>query len=250
MAIDDLLLVVLFFSHPSNKMVKKPINMYKYLRISFFFCTFAAAKVKQKSIMLFEAQLHDFLRWLPWVRIRREQRGLRAIVEQQRRIMTKEQVAEQSAKIIAQLEQMSAFREAQVILLYYPIHNEVDLRPLLSKYEGQKTFLLPVTHRHSMEVRPYDGEDMMRRGRLGVPEPQTKTWKGSIDLILVPGVVFDHHRHRIGRGGGYYDKFLSRQLHAKKFGVCYAFQLKKHEIPHLPTDHKMDRVITPQQTIG
>ena len=200
--------------------------------------------------MLFESQVHDFWSILPWIRTRREQRALRAIVEQKRRIMTKEQVEEQSALIMAQLEQMSAFREAKTVLLYYPIHNEVDLRPLLTKYEGQKTFLLPVTHRHSMEVRPYDGEDMMRRGRLGVPEPQTPTYKGPIDLMLVPGVVFDMHRHRIGRGGGYYDKFLSKHPFAKKIGVCYAFQLKKHTIPHRMHDLKMDRVVTPQQTIG
>ena len=200
--------------------------------------------------MLFSAQIHDFVAWLPWVHARREQKAMRAIVEQRRRIMSEQEVQEQSALIIAQLEQMSTFQEAKVVLLYYPIHNEVDLRPLLTKYAGQKTFLLPVTHRHSMEVRPYDGEDMMRKGRLGVPEPQTKTYKGSIDLIVVPGVVFDQHRHRIGRGGGYYDKFLRKQLSAKKIGVCYAFQLKKHDIPHLIREPKMDRVITPQQTIG
>ena len=200
--------------------------------------------------MLFESQIHDFKAWLPWFRVRNEQRALRAIVEQQRRIMTPEQVAEQSGLIITQLAQMAAFREAQTVMLYYPIHNEVDLRPLLTKYAGQKTFLLPVTHRCWMEVRPYDGEDMMRKGRMGVPEPQTKTYKGTIDLILVPGVVFDQHRHRIGRGGGYYDKFLRKQIHAKKFGVCYTFQLKKHDIPHQLYEPKMDRVITPQQTIG
>ena len=200
--------------------------------------------------MLFESQIHDFWSILPWIRIRREQRALRALVEQKRRIMTKEQVEEQSALIMAQLEQMSAFREAKTVLLYYPIHNEVDLRPLLTKYKGQKIFLLPVTHRHSMEVRPYDGEDMMRRGRMGVPEPQTKTYHGRIDLIIVPGVVFDQHRHRIGRGGGYYDRFLRKQLTAKKVGVCYSFQLKKHTIPHSWRDQKLDRIITPQQTIG
>ena len=200
--------------------------------------------------MLFEAQIHDFKMWFPWFRIRREQGALRAVVEQQRRMMTPEEVAEQSAMIITQLEQMSAFREAKTVLLYYPIHNEVDLRPLLTKYAGEKLFLLPVTHRHSMEVRPYDGEDMMRKGHFGVPEPQTATYKGAIDLILVPGVVFDHHRHRIGRRGGYYDKFLSRHMHAKKVGVCYSFQLKKHEIPHMIREPKMDRVVTPQLTIG
>ena len=200
--------------------------------------------------MLFDSQIHDFLAWLPWVRIRREQSALRAIVEQRRRMMTPEEVAEQSARIIAQVEQMSSFQNARTVLLYYPIHNEVDLRPLLAKYEGQKTFLFPVTHRHSMEVRPYEGEEMMRKGRLGVPEPQTETFKGVIDAILVPGVVFDKHCHRIGRGGGYYDKFLAKQLHAVRIGVCYDFQLKKHDIPHLWKDRKMNRVVTPQQTIG
>jgi len=200
--------------------------------------------------MLFESQIKDFLSFLPWVRARKEQSALRAIVEQQRRIMTPDQVASESARVIAQLEQMSAFKEAKTVLLYYPIHNEVDLRPLLTKYAGQKTFLFPVTHRSSMEVRPYDGEDMMRKGRFGVPEPQTETYKGQIDLILVPGVVFDHHCHRIGRGAGYYDRFLSKQVHAKKIGVCYSFQLKKHDVPHTLRDRKMDRVVTPQQTIG
>jgi len=200
--------------------------------------------------MLFQAQIHDLRSLFPWVSRRREQRAMRAIVEQRRRIMTPEEVAEQSERIMNQLERMSIFRNAQTVMLYYPIHNEVDLRPLLTKYRGQKTFLLPVTHRRSMEVRPYDGEDMMRKGRMGVPEPQTETWHGSIDLIIVPGVVFDQHCHRIGRGGGYYDRFLRKQVTAKKIGVCYSFQLKKHSIPHTFLDHKMDRVITPQQTIG
>ena len=200
--------------------------------------------------MLFEAQFHDFFYWLPWVRKRRAQKALRALAEQKRRIMTPEEVAAESGRIIAQIEQMAAFREAKTVLLFYPINNEVDLRPLIAKYGDQKTFLFPVTHRHSMEVRPYDGEDMMRRGRYGVPEPQTETYNGPIDIIFVPGVVFDIHCHRIGRGGGYYDRFLLHQHHAKKIGVCYSFQLKKHKIPHRITDRKMDRVITPQRTIG
>jgi len=200
--------------------------------------------------MLFEAQLHDLKMWLPWVSARKEQSALRAIVEQQRRMLTKEQVASDSARIIAQIEQMSAFHDAQTVLIYYPVHNEVDLRPLLEKYGDQKTFLFPVTHRRSIEVRPYDGEDMMRKGRLGIPEPQTETFKGHIDLMLVPGVVFDQHRHRIGRGGGYYDRFLAKHIASTKVGVCYDFQLKKHSVPHLWNDQKMDRIVTPQATIG
>ena len=200
--------------------------------------------------MLFDSQIHDIKMWLPWVRARREQAAMRAVVEQRRRMLTSEEVAADSQRIIEQIEQMSAFRDAETVMMYYPVHNEVDLRPLLNKYMDQKTFLFPVTHRRSMEVRPYDGEDMMRKGRLGVPEPQTPTFTGRIDLMLVPGVVFDHHCHRIGRGGGYYDRFLAKFPYTKKIGICYSFQLKRHDVPHTWRDLKMDRVVTPQATIG
>lgn len=200
--------------------------------------------------MLFESQLLDLKMLLPWCRARRDQAALRGIIEQQRRMLTAEQVKEQSALIIAQIEQMSSFRNAKHVMLYYPVHREVDLRPLLTKYMDQKILLLPVTHRRSMEVRRYEGEDMMRKGRLGVPEPQTDTYKGPIDLIIVPGVAFDHRCHRIGRGGGYYDKFLSKHPLTKKIGVCYDFQLRRHDLPHTWRDKRVDRVITPQQTIG
>lgn len=200
--------------------------------------------------MLFESQIQDFFALTPWTRARKEKANLRAIAEQNRRLLSPEKVAADSARIIEQIEQMSVFQNAKTVMLYYPIHNEVDLRPLLAKYEGQKTFLFPVTHRHSIEVRPYDGEDMMRKGRFGVPEPQTDTYRGSIDVIFVPGVLFDCYRRRIGRGGGYYDRFLSRQRHAVKIGVCYSFQLKQHSLPHTWLDHKVDRVVTPDQTIG
>ena len=200
--------------------------------------------------MLFESQIRDLKMLLPWCRARREQTALRGVMEQQRRIMSKEQVQEQSALIIAQLEQMSAFKEAKTVMLYYPIHNEVDLRPLLAKYAGQKTLLLPVTHRHSMEVRPYDGEEMMKRGKYRVPEPQTSPWSGKIDLIIVPGVAFDPLCNRIGRGGGFYDRFLKRHRHVHQIAVAYDFQIKKHEIPHGFFDHPVDRVVTPTQIIG
>lgn len=200
--------------------------------------------------MLFESQLEDFIALLPWSRAKKEKSALRGLAEQKRRMLSAEQVAADSARIIAQIERMSVFQNAKTVMVYYPVHNEVDLRPLVNKYQDQKTFLFPVTHRHSMEVRPYAGEEMMMKGRFGVPEPQTEKYRGSIDLILVPGVLFDHHRYRIGRGGGYYDRFLSRHRSAMMIGVGYAFQLKSHSLPHSWFDYKLDRIVTPNQTIG
>lgn len=200
--------------------------------------------------MLFQSQIIDFRDMLPWIRVRREKKALRGILEQKRRIMTKEQVEEESAKIIAQIEQMSHFQDAKVILVYYPIHNEVDLRPLVAKYKDQKTFLYPATHRHSMEVRMYAGEEDMKRGKFHVPEPQTPMYTGDIDLIIAPGVAFDHKCMRIGRGGGFYDKFLREYRNVFQIGVGYDFQLRKRELPHNWWDRGVNRVVTPTRSIG
>lgn len=201
--------------------------------------------------MLFDSQLRDLKRHLPWVAAREQQQSLRSMTEQRRRHYDAALAAADSAAIVARIEQLPVFQQATTVLLYYPIRNEVDLRPLLSRYAGDKTLLLPVTHRdHSMEVRPWQGEaDLTQSHHTHVPEPQTAPYSGPIDLILVPGVVFDTLGHRIGRGGGYYDRFLRRQKHAVKIGVCYDFQLKHSPIPQSWRDQALDGVISPQTTI-
>ncbi len=200
--------------------------------------------------MLFASQLHDLKNRLPWRTKRQQQQALRTIVEQKRRIYPEKQAAADSQTVVGKIEQSAAFRNARTVLLYYPIHNEVDLRPLLDKYHGSKTLLLPVTHRKAMEIRPYTGETCLKPGYARIPEPQTPAYTGKIDLILVPGVVFDRKGHRIGRGGGYYDRFLKKYKQACKVGVAYDFQLKHHDLPQTWRDQPLDGVVTPLETIG
>lgn len=200
--------------------------------------------------MLFVGQIKDILKKLPWMRIRSKQAALRNIDAQKRRIMTHDEVLEQSHKIVAHIEHMHTFKDAKTIMVYYPIHNEVDLRSLVHKYADEKTFLLPATTgKKTMEVRVYEKGAPLVKGRFGIPEPHTAAYTGPIDLIFVPGVAFDRECHRIGRGGGYYDRFLKNYKHSKKIGVCYSFQLHK-EIPYQRWDIKMNRVVTPAETIG
>lgn len=220
------------------------------LQICNIFCNFAAFfTIILFMSFLFSSQWLDLKRLLPWEEVSREKKSMRAILEQRRRVLSKEDVATNSEAIVSQIEQTEAFRSASVVMVYYPIHNEVDLLPLVRKYSSEKTFIFPVTHRHSIELRPFDGEENMRRGRFGVPEPQTDTWEDTVDLILVPGVAFDTHMHRIGRGGGYYDRFLRKQHKAIKMGVAYDFQLKKKTIPHNIWDVCVDHIVTPTQIV-
>jgi 5-formyltetrahydrofolate cyclo-ligase len=88
---------------------------------------------------------------------------------------------------------------------------------------------------------------LVRASRWNLREPDLRTAMvvdpRAIDLILVPGVAFTHEGFRVGRGGGYYDRFLAEpQLHARRLGVCFARQL----VPSVPLeahDQRVDRVI-------
>ena len=200
--------------------------------------------------MLFESQIIDLLGMIPFNQIENKKREIRNLDSQQRRIMDKEEVLALSGKICEQIEQMSCWKEAETVMLYYPIHNEVDLRPLVRKYADEKQFLLPATlSEHRIEVREYVKGKPLVKGRFSIPEPQTPAWTGKIDLILVPGVAFDKQLHRLGRGGGYYDRFLEDLKCKMRIGVCYDFQLHD-EIPNDVFDEKMTRVVTPTKTIG
>ena len=96
-----------------------------------------------------------------------------------------------------------------------------------------------------MTACPYEGNAKMHRGKYNIPEPTTEPYVGDIDLILVPGVGFDKRGNRLGRGGGYYDKFITR-LGRKTLlvGVGYDFQLVE-EVPANRWDKRLDYVVTP-----
>jgi 5-formyltetrahydrofolate cyclo-ligase len=80
-------------------------------------------------------------------------------------------------------------------------------------------------------------------GRLGIREPVGEASPGRLDLIVVPGLAFTANGNRLGRGGGFYDRFLSTiPGPTVKVGVCFAFQLLL-EIPVESHDIKVDAVV-------
>jgi len=200
--------------------------------------------------MLFESQIHDLYNMLPWISTSNAKRNMRGIDAQKRRILTPEKVNDASEKVMARIEAMQHFRDAKVVMVYYPVNKEIDLRPLVRKYAQEKTFLFPalahLTHR--MEARVYEPHVPFIKGRFGIPQPQSPAYTGAIDLIITPGISFDKHHWRLGRGGGFYDRFLRHYMHVQKVGVCYDFQLHE-KVPRWIFDRRVNRVITPTQSI-
>lgn len=199
--------------------------------------------------MLFESVLLDIAKLFPSQKKLWEKNQMRELLSQKRRILTKEQISQQSALVLSHLELLPCFQSAKTVMLYYPMHNEVDLLPLIKKYKKEKTFLFPVVHRKSMTACPYGGNAKMHRGKYKIPEPTTDPFTGQIDLVLVPGVGFDKCGNRLGRGGGYYDRFINAlSSHTTLVGVGYDFQLMD-QVPTNRRDQKMHYLVFPTEGI-
>ena len=95
-----------------------------------------------------------------------------------------------------------------------------------------------------MELKVYSGKECMQKGSYNIYEPQGETFTDlvSIDAAIIPGVSFDRHGNRLGRGKGYYDRFL-KKLNTFKIGICFSFQISD-EIPHDEHDIAMDEIWT------
>ncbi len=194
--------------------------------------------------MLFESQIRDFKRRLPWNVNKKRKADMRELMRQKLRIQSAADLKLWSEQVMERIEQLHCFRHARVVMFYYPVHHEVDLRPLLDKYKDEKTILLPVTHHDYIELRQYIGADNLKKGHYVIPTPQTATYHGKPDLVIVPGLAFDKDLVRMGRGKGYYDRFLRKLGKVSKIGVCYDFQIQD-SVPWSWHDVRMDKVITP-----
>ncbi|HBZ33744.1 MAG TPA: 5-formyltetrahydrofolate cyclo-ligase [Bacteroidales bacterium] len=180
--------------------------------------------------------------------INNQKKKLREQLAKRRNAMTAEQVMAMSTAIWDKIEQSRLFQRAETIMVYYPKDNEVDTRILLSRWMGKKRFVLPVVVDKDIELHEYLGEDHLRKGKYGIMEPDSPVFTGKIDLLIVPGLLYDTHFNRVGRGGGYYDRFLV-YYHVPKFGVCYDFQLVK-KAPTLGYDKRVTRIYTDKRRLG
>ena len=153
-----------------------------------------------------------------------------------------QQLEELSLPVIARLKPSLA--EAQVVLAYYSLPDEVNTHQLIDDLltEG-KTVLLPrVVDESTMELRCYTGLHDMAEGSFHIMEPigEPFTDYSQIDIALIPGVAFDAQGHRLGRGKGYYDRFLRTirsmgtvsSVRPRFFGLCFDFQ----KLPSVPVD--------------
>ena len=147
-----------------------------------------------------------------------------------------------SAQICDKAAGLDVFRRAKTIMIYLPTGSEVDTSRLLAHAlsAGKKVCAPKVLCDTEMEAVYIDNTGF-QMGRFQIWEPMGPP-ADSIDLVFVPGAVFDPKGHRIGYGRGYYDRFLQNSA-ACKVGLCYACQMVPL-IPAEPHDVRLDKILT------
>jgi 5-formyltetrahydrofolate cyclo-ligase len=183
--------------------------------------------------------------------------NLRKKMLNERKSMEIHNVNASSNKIIGTILELPEFANCKNIMLYLSFSKEVDTYPL-AKWclDNGKTVITPYCVQSKREIIPYEINNLtndLTKSTFGVMEPKHDLLKKvnieDIDLIIVPGVVFDEHCNRIGFGAGYYDRFLSKKLeNTPAIGIAYDYQI----IDQIPTgeyDVPLDFIITEKRII-
>jgi 5-formyltetrahydrofolate cyclo-ligase len=154
-----------------------------------------------------------------------------------------EQYEAKSAEICAKVT--NNFANIYIVAAFAPSRFEPNLETLWSQgFFPRRMVLYPKIEGKNLVFCPVASGNDLRPGQFGILEPVRAPAELSPDVILVPGLAFTREGHRLGRGAGFYDRFLgSSPPGTIKAGICFDFQV----VPELPTeshDVRMDLVIT------
>lgn len=169
---------------------------------------------------------------------------LRAEVRRDVAALTEPHRAAAARRIVAAIEASARFGGACTVAAFLPLADEVPLREALAGWCSGRRVVVPRVEGDTMRFFEYRPE-ALRRGAFGIDEPvgTDECRPSQIDVMIVPGVAFTPDGGRMGRGRGYYDRYLSQPEAARiyKIGVCFRCQLRR-ELPFEPHDIAMDEV--------
>jgi 5-formyltetrahydrofolate cyclo-ligase len=184
-----------------------------------------------------------------------EKKALRARLRQRLRALDAGTIHDRSQAAAERLVATEAFRGAGAVMLFLPLAHEADARPIaLRAWQQGKTVTVPLVsyeQKHMLPVTVRSLDEPMETDGYGVRSPQMgEPYPVElIDLMVVPGLGFDEAGQRIGRGGGFYDRFLSQpEFH----GVTCGLALDEQVIDSVPVnahDVQLDMLTTDQRVL-
>jgi len=184
-----------------------------------------------------------------------EKTQARREIERRIKLLNPQQRALGSARIASALMELPEFAASGTVMLYMSIADEVDTVPIVKQAlaQGKKVALPKVDLKAKIMAawRITDTGRDLAAGAFGIPEPALRDVvdPAEIDFCLVPARGFDTLGNRLGRGGGYYDRFMDMPgFRAVRCGVAFDFQLLEN-IPHQPHDLPVNIIVTESRII-
>ena len=182
---------------------------------------------------------------------------LRLTMKKHREQLTSDELSFRGDQLSQRLSTLKEYQNSQRIAVYWSVGGEMDLANVIQQaWLAGKDIFLPVLDGQTLLFSAYHSNSLLKNNRFGIPEPnqscETKSTlipKESLDLILLPLVAFDDNGHRLGMGGGYYDRSLAFTLNtpisARPFlmGIAHDFQ-RVPAIQTEPWDVPVDCVLT------
>ena len=157
-----------------------------------------------------------------------DKKELRRTIREQKRAMTEEEIVRRSEALSKLFVASQAYQEAKTIYGYLPYNQEVRTVPMLQQaLDEGKRVAVPKVYGDEMKFIYLDDLSKVEKGYSGIPEPilDEPVADDKTALVLMPGLAFDPLGHRIGYGGGFYDKFLSSEPGHPTLALCYDFQM-------------------------
>ncbi len=162
-----------------------------------------------------------------------------------------------SSAIAEHLWQLAPFADSHAPFIYVHFRSEVETSDLINRSLAlHKEVSVPLTLTKEKRLDPYrltDPQQQLILGYCNIPEPdpsRTPLFDPlGIDVVILPGSVFDANGGRLGYGGGYYDRFLTDQApQALRIGIAYEMQLVE-SVPLLPHDQRLNYLVTEERII-
>ena len=183
---------------------------------------------------------------------RSSKKEIRAEVKRNRRDASPEQIRENSNLICEKFLSLPEYKEAEVVFAYMDCKNEVETKKVIEQcWKDNKTIAVPKVFGEIMKHYVITSYDDLEKGYFGIPEPKHENLQEIVcedGLMILPGVAFDVSRHRVGYGGGFYDRYLEAHPDMKKIAFAFEFQVFP-QVPFENFDIKPEIIITEKRII-
>ncbi len=194
--------------------------------------------------------------------IKTEKKRIRNEIRQTFKSLPRKDFDSMSRNVLLNLERLEIWNNAETVLVFLSLPDEIKTDIIIEKAfsEGKKIAVPKINGNDMLFFFIDDLNGNFKKHPLGMYEPVSDPAKGSPvsisslepgkSLVLVPGLAFDRHLRRLGRGKGFYDRFLSSlNSNITKAGIGYDFQIIK-SVPSEEHDIKLDILVTDESVIS